>query len=328
MLEEMVPVIILPATETVLFHEGKSDRNIWRENRRLIEKGKGRSTPVGPRSESMLFYCRGFVMATLRHSGLCARGRRNALSVRMKTVEIAFPSLPQVFDGYTILHLTDTHFAILPELTQIAAKMLMSVKIDLVALTGDYQYFGSPSAEQTARTLGELLAVPQIRDGIVAVLGNHDRHEMVEALEDEGVIVLVNEHAQIQRGGDYIRITGLDDVHNYYSEAALDALSQKEGGFKIALVHSPEMASHACLSRIDLYLAGHTHGGQVCLPGGRPIFTALDTHQSYAKDLWRCDHTIGYTSRGLGVGGIPFRLNCPGEMTLIRLRREEVPKKP
>ena len=90
-------------------------------------------------------------------------------------------------------------------------------------------------------------------------------------------------------------------------------------GFKIALIHSPEFVDAAAENGFQLYLAGHTHGGQVCLPGGWPIITHMTRYRRYARGLWRHGEMVGYTSTGVGVSGLPVRFNTRGEVALITL---------
>ena len=106
-----------------------------------------------------------------------------------------------------------------------------------------------------------------------------------------------------------------------YTDAARAALETAPDGFKIALIHAAELADIAANAGFSLYLAGHTHGGQVCLPGGRPIITHLGRHRRYASGLWRHGSMTGYTTTGIGVSGLPVRFNSRGEVVLITLRR-------
>jgi uncharacterized protein len=124
----------------------------------------------------------------------------------------------------------------------------------------------------------------------------------------------------LERAGAQITVTGLDDVHAFYSEAAYAALTEDPGGFRVALIHSPEMADHAAKANVALYLCGHTHGGQICLRGGKPLVTALTRCRCAASGFWRQGVTQGYTSRGLGSSWPPLRYNCPAEVTIVTLR--------
>jgi predicted MPP superfamily phosphohydrolase len=122
------------------------------------------------------------------------------------------------------------------------------------------------------------------------------------------------------RRDDALHITGVDDVHRFHTEHAHAALEEAPDGFCIALVHSPEAAEAAAL-RHRLYLTGHTHGGQICLPGGRPFATGMKRNQHLARGAWRHGDMVGYTSRGLGACVLPFRSYCPGEVVSVTLRK-------
>lgn len=301
-----------------------SQRAIWAERRRRIERGRYSIGPDGPRSR---WTNRLFAQAvklfgwTLKGVGLHARGRRNALAPQLAEIELGFPQLPVAFDGYRILHLSDTHFDFLPALVAAARQLLSGVRVDLLVLTGDLQ--GDPGAplDQSVAPLGAILAGIAVRDRRLAVLGNHDPADIVAALEGLGLEVLLNQSTVLERGGARMVITGLDDVHSHYTDAARDALLTAVTDFRIVLVHSAEIADHAAAAGYALYLCGHTHGGQVCLPGGRPIFTMLRRCRHAASGLWRQGAMIGYTSRGLGTGLPAIRFNCRGEATIITLRR-------
>jgi predicted MPP superfamily phosphohydrolase len=209
----------------------------------------------------------------------------------------------------------------LPELASVARRMLAGVEIDLLALTGDVLGLHHAPLESAIGPLAEALDGLRVRDRRLAVLGNHDPVEMAPALEALGFEVLINETIALERRGERLLVTGLDDVHSFYTEAARTALFDGGAGFRVALVHSPEMADHAAAAGIALYLCGHTHGGQICLPGGRALLTRLTRCRHAASGLWRDGPTQGYTSRGLGSSWPPLRYNCRGEMTVITLRK-------
>lgn len=256
----------------------------------------------------------------LRLTPLDTRGRRNALAVRRVELEFAVPGLPPAFDGYRLLHVSDTHLDVFPEIAEAAHQLLDGVEVDLLAVTGDVH--GEPRApiEQSSDLLMRALRGVRVHGPRLAVLGNHDAIEMVAALERLGFEVLINRSVSIERDGERLTVTGLDDVHHFYSDAAHAALRAPAAPCRIALVHSAEMADHAAAAGYALYLAGHTHGGQICLPGGRPLITQLTRCRHAAVGLWREGGMIGYTSCGLGVSPPPVRFNCRGEVTLITLR--------
>ena len=125
----------------------------------------------------------------------------------------------------------------------------------------------------------------------------------------------------ISRNEAALHVIGIDDVHAFYTPEALDVLEKHRENFRISLVNTVDLATMAADLGYSLYLSGHTHGGQVCLPGGWPIFPALDSHQHLASGRWNVENMQGYTSRGLGYGFNPYRFNCPAEVTVIRLHK-------
>jgi predicted MPP superfamily phosphohydrolase len=261
------------------------------------------------------------ILPLLRLCGLYGPGRRNALALTRADIDLGFPDLPLAFDGYRLLHISDPHLETLPELADAAAALLAGETVDLTVLTGDFQR-RPPSDPGAAVALLERVLEPlTTRDGIVATLGNHDTHAVVAPLEALGITVLINEAMRIERAGETLTLCGTDDVARYYTPDAAGCLQATREGFGIALVHTPELAQTAAAAGFSLYLAGHTHGGQVCLPGGRPIVTFLETNQEFARGLWRCGDMIGYTTSGLGSAAIPVRFACPPEVVVFRLRR-------
>jgi hypothetical protein len=170
------------------------------------------------------------------------------------------------------------------------------------------------------RRLGHVVAAVRARDGLLGVLGNHDSAAMVPPMEALGIRVLLNETVSYVRGNDMLHVTGVDDVHRFHTEDARLALQTPPDGFCIALVHSPEVADIAA-ERHRLYLTGHTHGGQICLPGGRPLATGMKRHRHLARGAWRHGDMVGYTSRGLGACVLPFRTFCSGEVVTVTLRK-------
>jgi hypothetical protein len=146
---------------------------------------------------------------------------------------------------------------------------------------------------------------------------------MVAPLRHLGVSVLINRTHHLHRGGQAIAVTGIDDVHRYYTPAADAALAALDPhAFGIVLAHSPEMAGAAAAAGHSLYLCGHCHGGQLCLPGGRPLITHLSRHRDLYAGLWRYGAMWGYTSTGAGLADPPIRFNCQGEVTEFRLHAE------
>lgn len=303
-----------------------SERDIWADRRRFMERQGHHFGPDGVRAQwpSALFgYGIGAFGLAARILGFYGRGRRNALTPKLVELTFSFPGLPAAFEGYRILHLSDTHLDYLPELSNTVRQLLTGMEVDLLALTGDiHGHHRTPLAHSVA-PLRALLAGVTVRDGKLSVLGNHDSTDMAEALERLGFTMLLNDSLVLERHGQRVVVTGLDDVHRFYTAAASRALVDAPQGFRIALVHSAEVADHAASAGYALYLCGHTHGGQIRLPNSRPLISRLRRCHFGADGEWRSGRMIGYTSRGLGISGAPLRFNCPGEMTVITLRRQK-----
>jgi len=296
----------------------------WATRRRAIEDSRYFVSRAGPygRWRTLAFKVVVRVLdGTLRRTPVWARGRRNALDLKKVELELVLPGLPPAFDGYRILQLSDTHLDHFPEIAAAARVLLDGVEVDMLAVTGDVHGHPRAPLERSTALLMEALAGVRVRGPRLAILGNHDPASMVGMLERAGFDVLVNRSILLRRGGDSLRVTGLDDVHSFYTEAALAALGDHDGEFRIALVHSAEVADDADEAGYALYLCGHTHGGQICLPGGRPLVTHLKRCRHAASGLWRQGRMTGYTSLGLGVSDLPLRFNTRGEVVVITLRR-------
>jgi len=295
----------------------------WAASRRGIEQSRHWISPAGRRSRWRKAVFNRLIAAFsvgLQLTPLQARGQRNALDLKRVDIEVELPGLPPSFDGYRILQISDTHLDVLPALVDAARRLLDGVEVDLLAVTGDVH--GSPSAPiaHSVELLMQALQDVRVAGPWLAVLGNHDSVEMAAMLEERGFDVLVNRSRVLERDGERLRITGLDDVHNFYTEAARAALEDHDGEYRIALVHSAEMADFADQAGYALYLSGHTHGGQICLPGGRPVIKQLTRCRHAAVGLWRQGRMTGYTSAGLGVSEPTVRFNSRGEVTIITLR--------
>lgn len=310
---------------TLVMAGERQPREVWRRRRAALESGDVHSTRLGPhpRGRGGRRIKTRLIEFILWMTGMRARGRANALDVRLTHLEFHFPDLPPAFDGYTLLHLSDLHAGTIPGLSERAAALVAGLEVDLAVLTGDVQTLGRPAAAVVRGHLAPVMAAFTARDGAVAVLGNHDSHLVVETLEALGLRVLINGHAEIVRGAERIVLAGTDDVRFFFTEDAVATLRDHPPGFSIALVHSPELADVAATAGHALYLTGHTHGGQIALPGGRPVATAMVTNRHLASGAWRLGAMQGYTSRGIGIGKVAARFNCFPEVALIRLRRRE-----
>ncbi|MGQ9920064.1 MAG: metallophosphoesterase [Desulfobacca sp.] len=256
----------------------------------------------------------------LKVLGCYQRGLRNAQQYRLMHVTAPLPRLPREFDGFTILHLSDLHVDAWPDQGQRLIDHIKGLTFDLAVITGDYRFLTFGDYGPVAAPMAALLEALACAGGVVGILGNHDFIEKVPLLERLGLRILVNEALVLRRGQANLWLIGLDDPHFYGLHdfaKAMAAIPPQEA--KILLVHSPELITRAAQAGIDYYLCGHTHGGQICLPRGIPIFFNARCRRRYSRGGWQYHGMLGYTSRGTGSSGLPVRFCCPPELTLHRL---------
>ena len=255
----------------------------------------------------------------LEFSGIFERGRKNALQLKKKEIRLTFDSLPKAFDGFTILHLSDLHIDSMQELPEAIIQTIGDEIVDVCVVTGDFRFHSTDPYKQILSPLEMLFSHIETRNGIYGVLGNHDTYKMLFHQKELGIRFLVNESVTISYNGDKLIFSGTDDPFKFFSHAAIDALEEHRDGFKIALVHTSELVETANRNGYALYLCGHTHGGQVCLPGGIPIITHQYEGRNFYRGMWQYKGLTGYTSEGCGVSGIPIRFNTRGEVVKITL---------
>lgn len=249
-------------------------------------------------------------------------GERNTLKVQLRDIEFSFDNLPAAFDGYRILFISDLHIDGMDALTAKLLEVIDSADYDICILGGDYTFeygFVEKVDHSNLKRIAEKLAS---RSRVLGVMGNHDMYSVAEVLDGIGVEMLINENTSIEKGGERIHIAGIDDCHYYGSDdMALAGKGVDAESFKVMISHSPERLSHANDAGYDLYLAGHTHGGQVCLPGGTPIVRGASLPRKFIKGKWHYGKMSGYTSNGAGTSGAPVRFFCKPEIAMITLRQ-------
>ncbi|MDE2462425.1 MAG: metallophosphoesterase [Alphaproteobacteria bacterium] len=258
------------------------------------------------------------IRLVLRLTGLYARGQRNASSIQIRHNDVRLPGLPASFSGFTILQLSDLHVDISQGAMDRLMQVLPRLDYDLCVLTGDFRGRTFGPIDAALEGLARVRSV--IGSPIYGVLGNHDSVRMVPALEEMGIRMLLNEAVEISRDGDAIHLVGIDDAHFFRVDNIEKALSGvPHEGISILLSHTPEIYRQAAHADFDLMLSGHTHGGQICLPGSIPIILDSVLPRSMGAGPWRYHNMIGYTSVGAGTSIVPVRLNCLPEITLHRL---------
>lgn len=275
-----------------------------------------------------------FRRALLGGSVIAAAGAIDGLFIEPKDVvaeriDIALTRLPQAFEGFRIAQVSDIHFG--PYMNKSGVERAMHLartfQPELVILTGDFTShpFRKPNGVEGARfaePCGDALATLQTAPQ-VAILGNHDHWnnaDIVErALQERGIEVLRNRSVPIERAGSRIWIAGVDDVFVGAADLAQTLKVVPPHETTILLAHEPDFADHAARFPVDVQFSGHSHGGQVRLPGiGALVLPALA--RKYPVGLNRVGHLQVYTNRGLGVINPPVRFHCPPEVTFVTLR--------
>jgi predicted MPP superfamily phosphohydrolase len=256
---------------------------------------------------------------TLRLTGLYWCGKRNAERVTIRHNEISSKRLPAEFDGFTILHISDMHVDMNEGAMKCLAEILPGLTYDICVLTGDFR--GATFGPFDAALEGLAQVRARLEGPAFAVLGNHDTIRMVPGIEDMGIRMLLNESEPLVRGNERIYLAGIDDAHYYRVDNIEKAAAETPpGAFSILLSHTPEIYRQAAHAGFDLLLGGHTHGGQICLPGAIPITLDSVLPRRMGAGAWDYGGMAGYTSVGVGSCIVPVRINCPPEITLHRLR--------
>jgi predicted MPP superfamily phosphohydrolase len=258
---------------------------------------------------------------TLKLAGLYGRGRKNAERIVVRHNDVWFNELPPLFDGFTILHISDMHVDMNDAAMRKLVELVADLRYDVCVLTGDFR--GKTFGPFDATLDGVARVRAQLKGPVYGVLGNHDTIQMVPGLEAMGIQMLLNESEAIMRDGQRIFIAGIDDAHFFRVDNIEKAASQiPDGEFSILLSHTPEIYRQAAHADFNLLLSGHTHGGQICLPGSIPITLDSVLPRRMGSGAWRYHKMIGYTSVGAGSSVVAVRFNCPPEITLHRLRRD------
>jgi predicted MPP superfamily phosphohydrolase len=258
------------------------------------------------------------------------------LLLELVRIEMPLARLPAAFDGFTIAQLSDFHydevFSVVP--IRSAIEIVNPLHPDLIVLTGDFvtvpmfAWHDDRRWAKAAEPCGKLLGQLRARLGSLAVLGNHDVASdpkfVTAALESYGIRVLRNRSQSVQENGSRLWFCGLDSlVGNPDIDLALRGIPKGEA--VVLLVHEPDFADDASCHTVDLQLSGHSHGGQVWLPGiGAPWLP--QNARKYPRGRYRVGNLPLYTNIGVGTIRLPVRLNCTPEVTLFTLRAGEANK--
>lgn len=249
-------------------------------------------------------------------------------------LDLFAPRLPQAFDGYTVVQVSDLHMRQMGRREKLLEKLLRGLPpADLVAVTGDLVH--TPAGIAPFLELAEAF---DAKDGVYAVWGNSEHkngvrpHALARTLAEHQITPLMNSHVVIARGGAQIVLAGVDDPVNDKDDIAGALHGASPDLFTLLLMHSPDPIAEAVLRGVDVVLSGHTHGGQVRLPW----YGALYTHSLLGRRMsdgyysrGRLRRAVGirpgrtqlYVTRGIGISGLALRFLTRPELTVLTLRR-------
>lgn len=254
-------------------------------------------------------------------------GLVDALLIESRRIKVTSPSvrlagLPPAWDGVRIANLTDLHHGRIVRLGPIAeaVRLANAESPDLIVLTGDF--VSRPGAITNA--LSDVLAELKAPLGKLAVLGNHDHWAgaaaVREMLSAAGVHVLANDHVSFRRGNETLTVAGVDDLWAGLPDIGQAMQGAPFTGARLLLAHNPAYALKLPpWVRLDLMIAGHTHGGQLRLPFTPRQARTVRRIRS-GSGLIRSGTMPVHISRGIGMVGLPLRVNCRAELPIITLK--------
>ncbi len=234
--------------------------------------------------------------------------------------------LPPAFAGTTIVQISDWHLGgwMAVERMMAIADVVNTLQPDIIAITGD---FVTRIWAYTPGEITRILRSLQANERIVATLGNHDywthAPTVRAAIREAGVTLLDNATITLRRDGAALYLVGVDDIWEEHHDLDRALADVPDGAATVLLAHEPDFADEAAATgRIGLQLSGHSHGGQVRLPGkGALILPHLG--RKYDSGLYRINGMMLYVNRGLGMVAPYVRFNCPPEVTHITLSAPE-----
>lgn len=243
--------------------------------------------------------------------------------IRTEKISITATNTPDFLKDLKILQISDLHLKEFGLKEEKVLKIIGNIKPDFIFITGDI-------VDWTTRDFQGLEKFSEglsngYRDKIFVVFGNHDHRNnkfktLRKVLEENGIVILDNESKKIEAGGESFYLIGVDDPHLGYDDINKAAAGVEENSFKILLAHSPEIFRKITDKKINLVLAGHTHGCQVGIPVLCDLVIPLNYDKKYKRGLFEENSTYLYVNRGIGETLLPFRLNAPPEITIINFK--------
>jgi predicted MPP superfamily phosphohydrolase len=241
---------------------------------------------------------------------------------RVRAVDVFVAGLPPAFDGYRIAQISDLHCGPFASGARVAGwvETVNRLGADLVAVTGDLITRGADFVPVVAGELGKLKA----RDGVFAAMGNHDYftdgEAFAEALGAAGLTVLRNRGVSLRRGEAALYVAGVDDTWTRRHDVPAALAARPADAPIVMLAHDPALYPEAVAHGVDLTLSGHTHGGQLGLPGFAHRFNLARVMTRFTTGVYRSGKSTLYVNRGLGTTGPPVRIAVAPEIALVTLR--------
>ncbi len=242
--------------------------------------------------------------------------------LRIRTLDLPIPELPTEFEGFRVAHLTDLHVGSFtpPELVAGWFDRVQREQSDMTVITGDLVTSGVQFHEAIARLVGSLSSPA----GVYFVPGNHDYfgdgQPLFGWMEERGLRVLRNEHVVVERDGAVLIVAGVDDLWTERFDLE-SALGDRPSGVTILLAHDPLVFDEAAKRGVQVVLSGHTHGGQIGVPGLARWINLTKMSSPYSLGVYRKQGSTLVVGGGMGCTGVPIRVGVPPEVLILRLRR-------
>jgi uncharacterized protein len=263
-------------------------------------------------------------------SAVTVHAHNLSTEVEVKRIEIELARLPVELDGFDLVQLSDIHFEsyTTPEYLEEIVRKVNGLGARLVVITGDFvTRFGEDKSQaRPAGPCGQILKKLQSPLGVHCVLGNHDAWSdpdfIVGALREAGMSVLVNQSAAIEHNGKRFWLLGAGCYSHGDTKLWECVRGVPKEEPRILLVHEPDFADSIGNYVVDLQLSGHSHGGQIRLPGVGALYLP-PLARKYPMGYYKLATHPLYTNVGVGSIGVPLRLGCPPEITHITLRAKQ-----
>jgi predicted MPP superfamily phosphohydrolase len=244
--------------------------------------------------------------------------------VRMVRHRVAMASYPRGVPPLKIAYLSDLHYG--PTTGRVALRQAWQIardaNPDVLVLGGDFLYADESGLPALLRELQRWKNTPP-PGGMYAVLGNHDHLADVESiitgLEACNVRVLVNDSRPLPEPWNDVWISGVDDMGEGDAQPELTLAGVPQGACSIMLSHSPDICEDQAIKRCGLTLCGHTHGGQICSPGGDAVYMPSKWGKHYPWGMHRHAGNWVFVSRGVGTVGLPLRLWAPPDVAILEV---------